>query len=100
MNLADAEVLALSTLKQVMEEKVRAIAHSPKCTNTPADASSQRLSAVNAIGPCPQAQPRPHIWPPPRPAFQVTATTVDIAKVAPSYHLYSQEEVEGVITRL
>jgi hypothetical protein len=30
----------------------------------------------------------------------VTATNVDIAKVAPSYHLYNQEEVEGVIARL
>eukprot|EP00879_Flechtneria_rotunda_P008461 GHRR01008864.1.p1 GENE.GHRR01008864.1~~GHRR01008864.1.p1 ORF type:complete len:239 (+),score=59.88 GHRR01008864.1:187-903(+) len=51
MSLADAEVLALSTLKQVMEEKV-------------------------------------------------TATNVDIARVAPTYHLYSVDEVEAVINRL
>ena len=51
MTLADAEVLALSTLKQVMEEKV-------------------------------------------------SATNVDIARVAPTYHLYSADEVEGVIGRL
>lgn len=31
---------------------------------------------------------------------QVTATNVDIARVAPTYHLYTVEEVEGVIGRL
>ena len=46
-----AEVLALSVLKQVMEEKV-------------------------------------------------TKTNVDIASVAPTYHLYSEAEVQGVIDRL
>jgi 20S proteasome subunit alpha 5 len=51
MTLADAEVLALSTLKQVMEEKV-------------------------------------------------TPTNVDIAKVAPAYHLYTADEVQAVIARL
>ncbi|KAG2490568.1 hypothetical protein HYH03_010962 [Edaphochlamys debaryana] len=51
MTLAEAEVLALSTLKQVMEEKV-------------------------------------------------TATNVDIARVAPTYHLYTEEEVQALITRL
>ncbi|KAI7838011.1 hypothetical protein COHA_008193 [Chlorella ohadii] len=51
MTLKEAEVLALSTLKQVMEEKV-------------------------------------------------TATNVDIARVAPKWHLYTPEEVEEVITRL
>jgi 20S proteasome subunit alpha 5 len=51
MSLEEAEVLALSTLKQVMEEKV-------------------------------------------------TATNVDIAKVAPTWHLYTAEEVQGVIGRL
>lgn len=48
---AQAEVLALSVLKQVMEEKV-------------------------------------------------TKTNVDIATVAPKYHLYTQDEVQGVIDRL
>lgn len=51
MTLEEAEVLALSTLKQVMEEKV-------------------------------------------------TPTNVDIAKVAPKYHLYTVAEVEAVIARL
>lgn len=51
MSLEEAEVLALSTLKQVMEEKV-------------------------------------------------TNTNVDIARVAPTWHMYSQEEVEGVMGRL
>lgn len=51
MSLAEAEVLALKTLKQVMEEKV-------------------------------------------------TATNVDIARVAPKYHLYGTAEVEAVIARL
>ncbi|KAL3132538.1 Proteasome subunit alpha type-5-A, variant 2 [Trebouxia sp. C0010 RCD-2024] len=51
LSLKDAEVMALSTLKEVMEEKV-------------------------------------------------TSTNVDIATVAPNYHLYSQSEVEEVISRL
>ncbi|PNW70545.1 hypothetical protein CHLRE_17g724350v5 [Chlamydomonas reinhardtii] len=51
MSLAEAEVLALSTLKQVMEEKV-------------------------------------------------TATNVDIARVAPKYHLYTEAEVQALIGRL
>ncbi|MCO5607210.1 hypothetical protein L7F22_061403 [Adiantum nelumboides] len=51
MTLEEAETLALSTLKQVMEEKV-------------------------------------------------TPNNVDIAKVAPTYHLYSPKEVEAVIARL
>ncbi|GMH34482.1 hypothetical protein BSKO_02316 [Bryopsis sp. KO-2023] len=51
LTLKEAEVLALSTLKQVMEEKV-------------------------------------------------TPTNVDIARVAPMYHLYSESEVEEVLGRL
>lgn len=51
LTLEEAEVLALSTLKQVMEEKV-------------------------------------------------TSTNVDIAKVAPTWHMYTSEEVERVIARL
>ena len=51
MTFKEAEVLALSVLKQVMEEKV-------------------------------------------------TPTNVDIASVAPTYHLYKQEEVQDVISRL
>lgn len=30
---------------------------------------------------------------------KISATNVDIAKVAPTYHLYSKEEVEQVIAR-
>jgi 20S proteasome subunit alpha 5 len=51
MTLEEAETLVLSTLKQVMEEKV-------------------------------------------------TSSNVDIAKVAPTYHLYTPEEVEAVIQHL
>lgn len=51
MTLKEAETLALSTLKQVMEEKV-------------------------------------------------TATNVDICSVAPKYRLYSEKEVEEIISRL
>ena len=32
--------------------------------------------------------------------MQVTPTNVDIASVAPKWHLYTPEEVEGVIARL
>ncbi len=31
---------------------------------------------------------------------QVTDTNVDIASVAPAYHLYSQDEIQDVISRL
>lgn len=34
------------------------------------------------------------------PFRQVTATNVDIASVAPKWHLYTPEEVEEVIARL
>jgi 20S proteasome subunit alpha 5 len=51
MTLKEAEVAALSILKQVMEEKI-------------------------------------------------TSTNVDIARVAPKYHLYTQSEVEEVMSRL
>eukprot|EP00850_Spirogloea_muscicola_P024185 SM000468S16946 [mRNA] locus=s468:14640:15789:+ [translate_table: standard] len=51
MTLKEAELLALQTLKQVMEEKV-------------------------------------------------TSTNVDIASVAPRFHLYNKEEVEEVLSRL
>ena len=32
--------------------------------------------------------------------LQVTPTNVDIASVAPYYHLYTKEEIEEVISRL
>jgi 20S proteasome subunit alpha 5 len=31
---------------------------------------------------------------------QITPTNVDIAAVAPTYHLYSQAEIEEVVSRL
>ena len=31
---------------------------------------------------------------------KVTATNVDIARVAPKYHLYAADEVDAVIARL
>ena len=33
-------------------------------------------------------------------SLQVTASNVDIARVAPAYHIYTQQEVEEVISRL
>ena len=33
-------------------------------------------------------------------SLQVTPTNVDIASVAPTYHLYTKEEIEEVISRL
>ena len=45
--------------------------------------------------------PRQHIAFPSLPSvLQVTSTNVDIAKVAPNYHLYTSDEVEAVIARL
>ena len=38
--------------------------------------------------------------PPQPPSPQVTPTNVDIARVAPKWHLYPPEEVEAVIARL
>lgn len=32
--------------------------------------------------------------------MQVTPVNVDLAKVAPEYHLYTEEEVQAVIGRL
>ena len=34
------------------------------------------------------------------PPCQVTATNVDVARVAPKYHLYTEEEVQALIGRL
>ena len=35
-----------------------------------------------------------------RPVTQITSTNVDIARVAPQYHLYTQAEVEEVMWRI
>ncbi|MFQ6644715.1 hypothetical protein Gotur_019972, partial [Gossypium turneri] len=62
LTLQEAETIALSILKQVMEEKVKFHAKTF--------------------------------------SFEVTPNNVDIARVAPTYHLYTPSEVEAVITRL
>jgi len=72
-------VLALATLKQVMEEKAR-LAPARRCLLPRAGGASGPTSR--------------------RAAPQVTASNVDISKVAPHYHLYTQAEVEAVIERL
>lgn len=102
MSLADAEVLALATLKQVMEEKVsarawrraRARARAARvgaCMRVCTAVSRRRCACCLMVAGCRRLH---------RAAAQVTATNVDIARVAPSYHLYSTEEVEAVIGRL
>lgn len=170
MSLADAEVLALSTLKQVMEEKVRLrpapalppplppppsprpppatprgalrgpaaespasgvrrrprrqMGSAPRSARRPCAPRAPRMppaatgvlaphQRAAAAAPCfadqplPTHTPAPPLFnpaPPPRhpvpAACQVTPTNVDIAKVAPSYHLYTTDEVEAVIGRL
>lgn len=115
MTLAEAEVLALSTLKQVMEEKVRTEPRKrararPRCSNSAAehltlrhalywDAVHYHAAArlTEALWLLPHA---PHLAPPTINCAQVTSTNVDIAKVAPTYHLYTTDEVEAVIARL
>ena len=98
MTLKEAEVLALSTLKQVMEEKVGGWAG--VAGGTPAAALVCRCPA------CVYLPPGCHLFKPctAAPAAcrlpQVTATNVDIARVAPKWHLYTPAEVEEVIARL
>ena len=33
-------------------------------------------------------------------AAQVTAVNVDIARIAPTYHLYTKDEIEEVVSRV
>jgi 20S proteasome subunit alpha 5 len=79
LTLQEAETIALSILKQVMEEKVR-------CTKLVSllqiSVITQQLSELLSI------------------LKQVTPNNVDIAKVAPNYHLYTPSEVGAVIARL
>jgi 20S proteasome subunit alpha 5 len=77
LTLQEAETIALSILKQVMEEKVwhdLFILELHRAIHQICDRISR--------------------------SKQVTPNNVDIAKVAPKYHLYTPAEVEAVIARL
>ena len=122
LTLAEAEVVALSTLKQVMEEKVRlgVAGCLAGCTqgvvvgggHAAAEAAGGVLGTAPACCCCWRWQYYTRQQPDRcreltpchpaacLPASQVTATNVDIAKVAPKWHLYSPAEVEAVIARL
>ena len=113
MNLKEAEVLALSTLKQVMEEKVRCAAFAV-CPAIAVIATALYSPCVK----CRCALARMRAWTRSHGlescacqlgvavsllsvlCDQVTATNVDIASVGPTYHLYNQEEIQEVISRL
>ena len=102
MTLKEAEVVALSTLKQVMEEKVRhAVLLHKNCMAAIACQCMSVLrsdSTVSCLSVTCTLRVRPcqglYI------GLQVTPTNVDIASVAPKYHLYTKEEIEDVISRL
>lgn len=83
LTLQEAETIALSILKQVMEEKVWYL-----------KATSYFILISNH-----QKESFPDIWALSHPE-QVTPNNVDIAKVSPNYHLYTPAEVEAVIARL
>ncbi len=90
MTLKEAEVLALATLKQVMEEKVTlACQCCPRCMAAPVLSDNAHCTVRHSI-------PRLAAFA----VLQVTDTNVDIASVAPAYHLYSQDEIQDVISRL
>ena len=93
MTLREAEVLALSTLKQVMEEKVRRGAVWRGLWAAEKPLGCDRLSWFANHGRCNATCCSRHL-------LQVTATNVDIARVAPKWHLYTVAEVEEVIGRL
>ena len=130
LTLKEAEVLALSTLKQVMEEKVCfQLAH---CQHSLPLLVSPGWGLLRCCGHLPQSQRDPEafhaginstVCPDCSEALcglvtkllvtdsqsgelvcllcgQITPTNVDIAAVAPTYHLYSQAEIEEVVSRL
>lgn len=83
LTLPEAETIALSILKQVMEEKVKL--YSSFCMNNITWwCSNFDMTTLIDLLYC----------------LQVTPNNVDIAKVAPTYHLYTPAEVEAVISRL
>ena len=91
MTLKEAEVLALATLKQVMEEKVTLV-----CQCCPTERLLGLSNLLTACLTLHHALPRLAACA----MLQVTDTNVDIASVAPAYHLYSQDEIQDVISRL
>lgn len=84
LTLQEAETIALSILKQVMEEKVWC--RKPLHISVSHFYHTQRKF--------PRHLSLSHSEP------QVTPNNVDIAKVSPNYHLYTPAEVEAVIARL
>ena len=107
MTLKEAEAAALSILKQVMEEKVRKSvdqkcgrqAHGP-IRGAPADTDISGLPSHSMHSAAPVLLPSPSSPSRPPPPFQITSTNVDIARVSPAYHLYTQAEVEEVMARI
>jgi hypothetical protein len=98
MTLKEAEVLALSTLKQVMEEKVGGRVGGCCRRHT---SSCARMPLPCLCLPTTRLPPKPCTAAPAACRLpQVTATNVDIARVAPKWHLYTPAEVEEVIARL
>jgi hypothetical protein len=100
MTLKEAEVLALSTLKQVMEEKVGAwgwggraggCACCLRCVRISDPSDAARTCTALVLLPTRGIRET---------TLQVTALNVDIASVAPKWHLYTPEEGEEVIGRL
>ena len=86
LTLKEAETIALSILKQVMEEKV---------SFSMAQSTFWVVRYANWLLVFPwNALLSLVLW------SQVTPNNVDIAKVALAYHLYTPSEVEAVISRL
>ena len=92
MTLKEAEVLALSVLKQVMEEKVGATA---AVFGASMHGNARMLLQMCAFK---SLLERLHPFPLHETVLlehvQVTPTNVDIARVAPAYHLYTTEEIQ------
>jgi 20S proteasome subunit alpha 5 len=82
LTLEEAESIALSILKQVMEEKVRRLDPVSCLLFQSLRTPAKCLELLKCY------------------LQQVTPNNVDIAKVAPNYHLYTPAEVEAVIARL
>ena len=128
MTIKEAEVLALSTLKQVMEEKVgtreqlQGTDHNhgsgvfsrefPCCLHRLKTVRNSGGSHSPFMGPYPAA-PKPYVGPVASSpgcwlnqssvcvcVRQVTGTNVDMARVSPTYHIYTAAEVEEVMARL
>lgn len=92
LTLQEAETIALSILKQVMEEKVNKY-----CFWKPVSVKhkSETWRSITLLTLTFSIVDKTVSL-----RFQVTPNNVDIAKVAPTYHLYTPAEVEAVISRL